>query len=223
MYQIFKRTIDILFAIILLIILSPLLLIIIMILPFFGEGEIFFRQKRMGYNNKPFEIYKFATMLKNSAQIGTGSLTLRNDFRVTSLGKYLRMTKLNEFPQLLNILKGDMSLIGPRPLMEVDFNRYPGRIRNLIYRVKPGLTGIGSIIFRDEQLIITQSSLSPSETYEKIILPYKGALEVWYQENAGIGTDIKIFFLTIWCIIFPKTKLPQKSFLNLPERNNHNA
>ena len=193
-----------------------------MILPFFGEGEIFFKQKRMGLNNKPFEIYKFATMLKISAQIGTGSLTVRNDFRVTSIGKYLRMTKINELPQLINILNGDMSFIGPRPLMEVDFNRYPEEIKNNVYLVKPGLTGIGSIIFRDEQLILTESSLTPVETYEKLILPYKGALEVWYQKNASVITDIKIFCLTILCILYPSTTLPQRSFSGLPNRDSLN-
>jgi len=218
MYKNSKRFSDIILSIILLVLLSPLFLIIIILLPFFGEGEIFFGQKRIGLNNKPFRIMKFATMLKNSAQIGTGSITVRNDYRVTSIGKYLRITKINELPQLINILIGEMSFVGPRPLMEVDFNRYPEEIRNLVYLVKPGLTGIGSIIFRDEQLIITKSTLPPSETYKEYILPYKGALEVWYQRNAGILTDLKIFLLTFWCLIFPGTDLPHKSFSNLPER-----
>ena len=101
-------------------------------------------------------IYKFATMVKNSPNIGTGDVTLRNDPRVTKAGKFLRESKLNELPQLFNIFMGDISVIGPRPLMRAGFNRYSLNFQNSVYNVKPGLTGIGSIIFRDEEELITE-------------------------------------------------------------------
>ena len=113
-------------------------------------------------------IFKFATMMKNSPNIGSGDVTLRNDPRVTIIGKYLRESKLNEVPQLFNILIGDISIIGPRPLMREGFNRYSLKFQNSVYNVKPGLTGIGSIVFRDEEKIITDSNLTPHECYKKI-------------------------------------------------------
>ena len=114
-------------------------------------------QERVGLNNKKFKIYKFATMVKNSPNMGTGSLTLRNDPRVLPFGKFLRKSKINEFPQIFNVFKGEMSIVGPRPQMEVDFLVYPKTIRDSIYKCKPGITGIGSIIFRDEEKYISES------------------------------------------------------------------
>src|SRR5690606_26719993 len=108
---------DIVFSFLALLLLSPLLIPIILLLKFTGEGEVFYLQKRMGFRNKEFYIWKFATMLKNSPNMGSGDVTTRNDPRVTPMGKFLRMSKINELPQLINILKGDMSFVGPRPLM----------------------------------------------------------------------------------------------------------
>ncbi len=219
MYLYIKRFFDIVFSLLALLLLSPLLIPIILLLKFTGEGEIFYLQKRMGFRNKEFYIWKFATMLKNSPNIGSGDVTTRNDPRVTPMGKFLRMSKINELPQLINILKGDMSFVGPRPLMRAGFERYSPELQAKVYNVKPGLTGIGSVVFRDEELIITQSALPPQECYAKVILPYKGALEVWYQKNQSFFTDFMILFLTAWYIVFSKSNLVHKIFPGLPVRN----
>jgi lipopolysaccharide/colanic/teichoic acid biosynthesis glycosyltransferase len=217
MYLFLKRVIDILIAATALILLSPILIPSIIILLFTGEKEVFYFQKRVGYKNKFFNIWKFATMLKNSPNIGTGEITLRNDPRVTSYGKFLRITKVNELPQIINVFKGDMSIVGPRPLMEVSVQLYPEEIRNKIYNCKPGMTGIGSLIFRDEEKIISDAA-DPKAMYATIY-PFKGALEMWYQQHASLYTDFMIIFLTAWSIIFPKNTLVNKIFKDLPKRN----
>ncbi len=217
MYLFLKRVFDILIATIALILLSPLLIPSCIILLFTGEREVFYKQKRIGYKNKPFDIWKFATMLKNSPNIGTGEITLRNDPRVTGFGKFLRITKINELPQIINVFKGDMSIVGPRPLMEVSVQLYPREIREKIYNCKPGMTGIGSLIFRDEEKLISDAA-DPKAMYATIY-PFKGALEMWYQQHASIYTDFMIIFLTAWSIIFPKTQLVNKIFKDLPKRD----
>lgn len=217
MYKFIKRILDILIAGFAFVVLSPVLIPVMIILKFTGEHEIFYFQKRLGYKNKPFDIWKFATMLKNSPSIGTGEITLRNDPRVMPFGSFLRKTKINELPQIFNVLKGDMSIVGPRPLMEVSFLQYDEHIRKNIYNVKPGITGIGSLIFRDEEKIVSEAA-DPKAMYSKIF-PFKGALEMWYQKNASVLTDFKIIFLTAWSIIFPENKLASKFFKDLPVRS----
>jgi lipopolysaccharide/colanic/teichoic acid biosynthesis glycosyltransferase len=216
MYRILKRITDILIATIALILLSPLLLPSIIILLFTGEHEVFYLQNRVGYKKRLFKIWKFATMLKNSPNIGTGEITLRNDPRVTRFGKFLRISKVNELPQIVNVLKGDMSIVGPRPLMDVSFRLYPENVQEVIYNSKPGMTGIGSLIFRDEEKMVTEAE-DPRAMYVAIIA-YKGALELWYQKNASLYTDFMIIFLTAWSILFPQNKLTNKIFKNLPLR-----
>lgn len=218
MYLILKRIFDIILSSIAIILLSPILILIIVILKLTGEGEIFYLQERVGYKTKSFMIYKFATMVKNSPNIGTGDVTLRNDPRVTKAGKFLRESKLNELPQLFNIFMGDISVIGPRPLMRAGFNRYSLNFQNSVYNVKPGLTGIGSIVFRDEESILTESELTPHECYKEIILPYKGELEIWYQTNCSLFLDLQLIFMTAWVIVFSETRLYEKWFKDLPKR-----
>lgn len=219
MYPYIKRFFDILFSLLAIVVLSPLLLVVVILLVFTGEHEVFYLQERIGYKNRPFRIMKFATMLKNSPNIGHGDVTVRNDPRITAVGKFLRISKLNELPQLLNILAGDMSFVGPRPLVKAGFDRYSENLQRRVYQVPPGLTGIGSIVFRDEELIITQSSLPPQDCYREVILPYKGALEIWYQEHRGFFTDLAILFLTAWYILFPKSNLVFRVFPSLPRRS----
>ena len=218
MYLFFKRIFDILVSLIVIIILSPLLIPIIIGLKLTGEGYIFYYQKRIGYKNRYFNIIKFATMLKNSPNIGTGLITLRNDPRVTPMGGFLRKTKINELPQVFNVLLGDMSLVGPRPLVDKTFMAYPEEKRNLIYNCKPGITGIGSVVFSDEEDLMSRTSLPPQEFYEKQIAPYKAELELWYQKHQSFLVDIGIMFLTIWVVIFPKSALMYKLFKDLPKR-----
>lgn len=217
MYPAVKRLIDIIVSAVSLIILSPLLILISIALLLTGEHYVFYRQERVGYKNRIFRIFKFATMLKNSPNMGGGDFMVRNDPRVLPLGHFLRKTKINELPQLINILLGNMSLVGPRPLMPVSFSRYSNDMQQIVYRVKPGLTGIASIIFRDEETIVTESTLSLEDVYRKIIMPHKGMLEEWYQKNLSFFTDIMIIFLTAWYIIFPSSSLVYKVFPSLPK------
>src|SRR5882757_10251939 len=190
MYKFLKRFIDLLLATIALMILSPILIPCIIILLLTGEHEVFYFQKRLGYKNRSFYIWKFATMMKNSPNIGTGEITLRNDPRVTKFGKILRITKINELPQIINVFKGDMSLVGPRPLMEVSFKLYPEEVQQNIYNSRPGMTGIGSLIFRDEEKMVSDAP-DPKAMYRNIYL-YKGELELWYQGKASLYTDFII-------------------------------
>ncbi len=219
MYKYIKRFFDIIFSVVALIILLPFFIPIIIILLLTGEHQVFYQQERVGFRNKIFGIWKFATMLKNSPNMGSKDLTVRNDPRVTSIGKFLRKSKLNELPQMINILTGDMSFIGPRPLMKSGFDRYSDDLKTKIYNVKPGLTGIGSIVFRDEELIMTNSSLTPDECYRTVILPHKGALELWYQQHQNFITDFMLLFLTGWYILFPNSKLVFTIFPSLPVRS----
>ncbi len=215
------RIIDILISLFALLVLSPLFIPIIIILLLTGEHKVFYLQDRVGYKNKNFKIIKFATMLSNSANMGTGSLTLKNDPRVLPFGSFLRKTKINELPQILNIIIGDLSIVGPRPQMKVDFIKYSKKVQDKIYNLRPGLTGIGSIIFRDEESLISDAAKNenPHNFYKRVIAPYKGELEMWYQSNRSIFLDLKIILITAWVIINPKTKLYKKWFKGMPERN----
>src|SRR5690606_36902905 len=177
-----------------------------------------------GYKNRRFNIYKFATMLKDSPNMAGGIITLKKDPRITPMGGFLRKTKINELPQLLNVLFGDMSFVGPRPVMQKSFDQYPPDVQAVIYNVPPGITGIGSLIFRDEEEIITrvkEAGKDPWEFYKNEIYPYKGRLEKWYQAHCSFSTDLKILFLTAWVIVFPKSELHFRLFKNLPERPNN--
>lgn len=218
MYKFFKRFLDVLVSIIVSIILLPLMIPIMIGLKVTGEGYIFYKQKRIGYKNVRFDILKFATMLKDSPNLGTGVITMRNDPRITPMGGFLRKTKINELPQIFNILLGDISLVGPRPLVDKTYNAYSQEVRDTIYDVKPGLTGIGSIIFRDEEAMVSNATMDPHEYYNAVIAPYKGKLEMWYQANASFWVDLKIIFLTAWVILSPKSELVYKTFQNLPGR-----
>ena len=209
-----KRLIDIFLTLVVFIILSPALLIISIILLFTGEHQIIYFQKRIGKDLKYFPIWKFTTMLKNSEKMGEGLLTVREDPRVLPFGKFLRKTKINELPQLISIIIGDMSIVGPRPLI---YNPYSEGVGELIYSNKPGLTGIGSIIFRDEEALISKTTLNKKDFYDNYICPYKGELELWYKNNFSFWTDIKLIFCTAWVIIFSNTTLPNKIFKNLPK------
>ena len=220
MYNFFKRLLDLIISLLALIFLLPIFVPIIIILRFSGEGEVFYFQERYGLKNSKFYIWKFATMLKNSMNIGTGSITIKNDPRVTRIGSFLRKTKINELPQIINILKGDISLVGPRPLVEKTFNAYSPLIQSKIYDLKPGLTGIGSIIFRDEESIISANiSEDPHEFYKRVIAPHKGDLEMWYQSNCSFILDLKLIFMTAWIILFPNSKLYEKLFKDLPVKD----
>ena len=216
-----KRLIDLFISTFALLLLSPLFLIVIIILRFTGEGEVFYFQERLGFLNKKFNIIKFATMLKNSPNMGSGSLTLRGDPRVLPFGNFLRKSKINELPQIFNVIIGNMSIVGPRPQMQVDFNKFPVDIRDEIYKSQPGITGIGSISFRDEEKWISDFDGDKHKFYKDKIAPYKAEVEIWYYQNQSVLIDLKLVFLTAWVIVFPNSNVVYKMFESLPEKPSH--
>jgi lipopolysaccharide/colanic/teichoic acid biosynthesis glycosyltransferase len=211
-----QRLFDIIFSILALLVLSPLLVPIVVLLRFSGEGEVFFIQNRIGKDGNFFGLFKFATMLKNSPNIGTGTVTMSDDPRVLPVGKFLRRTKINELPQLLNIFFGDMSFIGPRPLTIQTFGAYSENAQSLISQVRPGLSGVGSIIFRGEEEIMHGATASV-DFYANVIAPYKGALEEWFVSNKSLYIYFVAIIVTAWAVLVPSTKIAWRVFKDLPE------
>ena len=211
-----ERFFDILFSGIALLLLSPLLVPIVITLRLTGEGEVFFLQERIGKDGGKFKLFKFATMLKNSPNIGTGTVTMRGDPRVLPVGTFLRKTKINELPQLLNIFFGNMSVIGPRPLTTQTFEAYSENTQSLIKQVRPGLSGVGSIIFRGEEEIM-QGATASVEFYANVIAPYKGVLEEWFVSNKSLYIYFVAIFVTAWAVFIPNTKIAWRVFKDLPE------
>ncbi len=214
-----QRFFDIVFSSAALIVLSPLLVLVVIILKFTGEGEVFYVQERVGKDGKMFGLLKFATMLKDSPNMGTGTITVKGDPRVLPFGKFLRKTKINELPQLINILKGDMSIIGPRPQDMRCFVVFNEKDKENIKKVRPGLSGIGSIIFRDEEGIMSREEIKDKIAfYDNVISPYKGEVESWYVEHQNIGLYFKLIWLTVKVVIFPHHEIHYaKLFKDFPE------
>jgi len=214
----FKRFFDIVLSALAIAFILPFMIPVIIGLLLTGEHYIFYFQERIGYKNRPFSIWKFATMLKNSPNLPGGMHTTRKDSRLMPLGGFLRKTKINEIPQLVNIFRGDMSIVGPRPLVMKTFDPYPVHVKERIYNVRPGLTGIGSIVFRDEERLLSETKMEPAQFYAQHISPYKGELELWYQDHLSFRTDFMLVFLTAWVILFPRSELVHKIFRDLPSR-----
>lgn len=212
--KLFKRLIDITLSIILIIVLLPVWIPISLVLLLTGEHKVFFTQSRVGKNSQAFMILKHNTMKKNSENMKGGLYTTRKDPRVLPFGAFLRKTKIDEWPQLFHILSGKMSFVGPRPL--VVNNPYPESIQNEIYKIKPGVTGLGSIIFRDEEKLLSEAWLEPEEFYANHILPYKASLELWYQNNVTFWIDAKIIFCTVYTLFLPYNKMPFILFESIP-------
>lgn len=210
-----QRLFDILFSALALVVLAPLLIPVVVLLRLTGEGEIFYVQQRVGEGGRMFGLLKFATMLKDSANIGTGTVTVKNDPRVLPMGKFLRKTKINELPQLINILVGDMSVVGPRPQAQRCFDAFPEDVQREIVKVKPGLSGVGSIFFRDEEDLLHEVA-NPTDFYDRVIAPYKGELEKWYVQHATLRNYFMVIFVTAWVVIFPKSRIAWSVFSELP-------
>jgi lipopolysaccharide/colanic/teichoic acid biosynthesis glycosyltransferase len=192
------------------------LAVVALVLRFTGEGEVWFLQDRLGLHGKLFKVIKFATMRKDSEYTGTKDITLRNDPRVLPFGKFLRRRKINELPQLINVLKGDMSFVGWRPLLVKSFSYYPEHVQKQIINMKPGLTGVGSIVFRDEESIVAKANKPPERVYAEDIAPYKGELELWYQRNQSLWLDLKIIALTAGVLILPRGRWYEPWLPGLP-------
>lgn len=210
-----QRFFDIIFSFFALVVLSPLMISVMIILKLTGEGEIFYIQERIGSESRSFGLLKFVTMLKNSPNIGAGEITLKSDPRVLPFGKFLRKSKINELPQIINILKGDMSLVGPRPMVPKTYQQY-GEKGKIIYSVRPGLTGIGSIVFRDEERYL-ENQKDPMKFYVNVIIPYKIQLEMWYIEKQSLWMYFLLIFLTVWAVLLYESDLHKRILKSLPE------
>ena len=210
-----QRLLDVFFSGAALLVLLPLLLPVAVILRFTGEGEIFFRQNRVGKDGNRFSLLKFATMLKESPNLGTGTVTVKDDPRILPFGRHLRKTKINELPQLLNILKGDMSVVGPRPQTERCFTAFPKDAQQEIIKVRPGLSAVSSIVFRNEENLLHDAE-DQVAFYDQVIAPYKGELEKWYIQNSGLKTYFLVIFTTAWVVLFHESRIVWKVFRSLP-------
>jgi len=191
----FKRIADIFISFIGLIILSPLFLIIAILIKIESPGPVFFRQLRVGKDEINFYIFKFRTMQANSENNGP-KITVKDDKRITPLGNYLRKYKLDELPQLINVFSGDMSLVGPRPEVPKFVELYPNPIKKIVFSVRPGITDPASIIFRNENELLSQTA-DPEDYYTENILPEKLKYYVEYVENRNLLLDFSIILRTL--------------------------
>ena len=192
-----KRVLSFVLAIILLTILWPFYFIIALSVAIEDGFPVFYRPERGGYHNKPFRIFKFRSMVKNADKIGGGTTAL-HDPRITSVGNFLRKTKLDEIPQLFNIINGTMSFIGPRPELLRYTDQYKGE-EKLIFEVRPGITDYSSIEFINLDEIVGQGNAD--EMYEKYVLKKKNQLRIKYAKEVSFVTDVKLFAKTIWRVI----------------------
>jgi len=211
-----QRVLDIAFSAAALLVLAPLLVPVMVVLRLTGEREVFYVQQRIGAGGRMFGLLKFATMLRDSPNLGTGTVTVKDDPRVLPFGRFLRKTKINELPQLINILRGDMSIVGPRPQTTRCFAAFPQASQRAIVQVRPGLSGVGSIVFRDEEQLM-HASREPERFYDEIIMPYKGRLEEWYVAHQGLRTYVWCILLTAWVIAAPRSTLAWRVFPDLPQ------
>ena len=212
------RLLDFLLALVAILILLPFMAPILVLLRATGDGEVFYYQKRKGKHGKDFFLIKLSTMNKDSVNSGMGSITVRDDPRIKFMGHTLRRWKLNELPQVVNILLGDLSVVGPRPLIEgtTGYNAYPDDLKSKIFSNRPGLTGIGSIVFRDEETILSSVD-NPHDFYARELAPFKADLELWYIENKSVKTDIGIIICTAISIISPKSRMYENILSGIPK------
>lgn len=209
------RFFDVFFSGAAILMLVPFMLPIAFCLKFTGEHDIFYKQKRIGRFGTPFFVLKFATMLRNSPNLAGGLITTKNDPRILPMGNFLRKTKINELPQLINIFIGQMSIIGYRPFAEAHYNLYADEVKAKIKTIRPGLTGIGSVVFKNEEQMLHEV---PDREYfhDKIITPYKGKLECWYVDNRSLAKYFLLILLTAWAFIKPNSRAVYRVFKDLP-------
>lgn len=215
------RVLDIFGSAFALLILSPILIVVMIVLKCTGEHEVFYRMKRVGLGGRDFGMWKFSTMLKNSPNMAGGVLTQKDDPRVLPVGKFLRKTKINELPQLINILTGEMSFVGPRPQARAHYDLYPAAVKEKIDAIRPGLTGIGSLVFRDEEDILNDietrgAGMTRDLFHDTVIAPYKGELEKWYADHRTLFSYVALIILTAWAVVSPRTSVYRRLFKGLP-------
>jgi len=201
-----KRVIDVLVSAIGLALLIPLFAVIAIAIRLDDGGPVFYRQTRIGREGRPFEIDKFRSMTP-APKGGGANLTVAGDPRVTRVGAFLRRAKFDELPQLLNVLVGEMSLVGPRPESPDLAVHYSPAQRAAMLSVRPGMTDYASLLFRDESAILARAS-DPARFYRERIMPLKYELCAHYLSEIGPLTDIRIIVATIWSIAFPSARTP---------------
>ena len=193
-----KRIFDLVFVIPGLIILSPVLLVIALIIKFKDGGDVLFKQVRVGKSGENFEVLKFRTMVLNAEALGD-KVTTGDDPRITPIGHVLRKYKLDELPQLINVLKGEMSLVGPRPEVPEYVEFYSDEVRNIVLSVPPGMTDRASIEFVNENELLSGSK-DPVNDYKNKVLPIKLDYYVDYVENRSLYLDFSLIIKTIIAI-----------------------
>ena len=210
------RFFDMIFSALAIVVLFPFMIPIMIALKLTGEHYIFYLQPRVGKGGKDFKVLKFATMLKDSPNLPGGVLTQKNDPRILPMGRFLRKTKINELPQLANIFIGQMSVVGPRPQARQHYELYSDAVKREIDKVPPGLSGIASIVFRDEEAILDRFETNRDHFHDTIIAPYKGELEVWWVQHHTLANYFKIIIMTVIVLFAPHSRLYHKWFRDLP-------
>lgn len=209
------RFFDIVFSGLAILILLPLMIPIMIGLKLTGEHDIFYVQERIGIGGKSFGVLKFATMLRNSPNMAGGVLTQKDDPRILPMGKFLRKTKINELPQLVNIFLGQMSVIGPRPQAKRHYDLYSDEVKQAIDTIPPGLSGLGSVVFRDEEDML--NNVADRDTFhDTVIAPYKGQLEIWFTHHRTLATYFKLIWLTVLAVLNPTSNAWKTAFKDLP-------
>ena len=194
-----KRIFDLAAASLGLAILTPLLLVVAALIKLESRGPVFFRQERVGLNGQTFRIHKFRTM-RHAAGAGSAELTVGDDARITRVGQVLRKYKLDELPQLIDVVRGDMSLVGPRPEVPRYVRHYSERDRAIVLSVPPGITDFASIRYRDESAMLGRSS-DPDSTYVGKILPRKLRYYRFYVQRRSLLLDIRLILMTICAVV----------------------
>ena len=200
-----KRVLDVLLSGLLMCVLPPLYLIVSVLLRFAGEKNVMFRQRRVGRAGDKFTLLKFTTMASGSTV--AGDITYGDDPRVLPVGRRLSALKIDELPQLWNTFLGEMSLVGPRPLTSRAFHCYSPRVQEIVKSMKPGVTGVGSLVFRNEDRILAQAPGDPKEYYDSVIIPLKGQLETWYFAHRSLRIDLLILACTLVAVPWPRSRL----------------
>lgn len=223
MYYFIKRSADILFAFIGIVLSAPVLIICIVLLIFSGESSPIFTTYRVGKDGELFRMFKLRTM--TSKVTGSSSpLTAYNDNRVSFLGRLLRFSKIDELPQFFNILNGDLSFVGPRPMLPEVFLMYDESTQDLLNQIRPGVTGIGSIVFRNETALFSKVKIKKYEDfYREAIAPVKGDLEVWYISNKSFLVDFKLLVFTVIAVVYGQVKGLHRYFKGLPSTSVEHA
>lgn len=211
------RVCDIVCSVLGIIVLLPLMVPVMIGLRLTGERHIFYRQSRVGRGNEEFGMIKFATMLQDSPNLFGGTITQRDDPRILPMGRFLRKTKINEVPQLFNVIMGQMSLVGPRPVTRDQYDDYTASVKDAIEKVRPGLTGMASLVFRDEERILDRMEGDRSYNHSKVIAPYKGELEVWFTRQRTLRTYLVLILLTAWSVVRPSSRIWTRAFADLPK------